>query len=200
MATKLTISTLCLVEQTRATVLNIKHHWHNKVDSLFLFTVHGGWGQWYPWQGCDVTCGNGTRVRLRTCTNPKPANGGQYCSDEPIDSGICILSACAGILQCLIYVGFKSLVKSRHLLMPHLNDICLLSVDGNWAEWNRWSGCDASCNTGQRYRNRSCTDPPPQHGGLDCSGNETDTKDCNTQPCPSMGMSMFLWDLPFCSY
>jgi len=83
---------------------------HNIVDLLCLFKEDGGWGQWYPWQGCDVTCGNGIRVRLRTCTNPKPANGGQYCPDEPMESAICILSACAGIVLCIICVCYKSLV------------------------------------------------------------------------------------------
>ena len=30
-----------------------------------------------------------------------------------------------------------------------------------------------------------CTNPAPQHGGADCTGDTEETRDCNTEPCPS---------------
>ncbi|XP_060591795.1 uncharacterized protein LOC132746607 [Ruditapes philippinarum] len=40
---------------------------------IFLFvpksSVDSHWAQWSSWTSCDVTCGNGKHLRLRTCTN-----------------------------------------------------------------------------------------------------------------------------------
>ena len=58
-------------------------------------------------------------------------------------------------------------------------------VNGNWTEWSAWSKCSETCGGGVMNRNRSCTDPEPQYGGLDCSGNRTDHEECNTHACPS---------------
>ena len=41
-----------------------------------------------------------------------------------------------------------------------------------------------SCGSGSRSRARECTNPSPSNGGADCSGDSTDTADCNTEPCP----------------
>ena len=51
----------------------------------FIFT-DGGWGAWSEWDICTATCGGGFQNRLRFCTNPEPANGGQDCSDTNVDS------------------------------------------------------------------------------------------------------------------
>ena len=42
-----------------------------------------------------MTCGAGQQERLRTCTNPPPANGGAQCSGSnketrPCDNGACV--------------------------------------------------------------------------------------------------------------
>ena len=41
--------------------------------------VHGHWGKWSRWSYCNVTCGNGHKIRTRICDNPKPENGGFDC-------------------------------------------------------------------------------------------------------------------------
>lgn len=51
--------------------------------------VNGDWSGWRNWFPCSVTCGNGTRSRLRTCSNPKPQYGGDYCSGENEQSEDC---------------------------------------------------------------------------------------------------------------
>ena len=56
-------------------------------------------------------------------------------------------------------------------------------VDGGWSE-PEWSECSATCGGGTQTRTRTCTNPAPAHGGLDCQGESTETQDCNTLPCP----------------
>ncbi|XP_028519571.1 coadhesin [Exaiptasia diaphana] len=58
-----------------------------------------------------------------------------------------------------------------------------IPVDGNLTEWGRWSNCSLTCGKGTRYRNRSCTYPPPAYGGKNCTGPYNDTQSCNPQPC-----------------
>ena len=38
-------------------------------------------GRWSSWGICNKNCGSGTqtRSRRRTCTNPRPQNGGRNC-------------------------------------------------------------------------------------------------------------------------
>ncbi|WAR30371.1 CADN-like protein, partial [Mya arenaria] len=49
------------------------------------------WGQW---SGCDVSCGNGTRSRARSCDNPAPAQGGDDCVGPKHDQDVCVLQTC----------------------------------------------------------------------------------------------------------
>ena len=44
--------------------------------------MHGAWGQWEEWEDCAVTCGGGQQSRTRACNNPKPARGGNNCTDD----------------------------------------------------------------------------------------------------------------------
>lgn len=56
-------------------------------------------------------------------------------------------------------------------------------IPGHWAGWSSWSTCSKMCNKGKRYRTRTCTDPPPLHGGQPCQGKATDEEGCNMEPC-----------------
>ena len=62
--------------------------------------------------------------------------------------------------------------------------IALVLVNGNWAAWESWAECSATCNNGGiRKRNRTCTDPAPMHGGDNCNSTingELETEACNT--------------------
>ncbi|OQR80277.1 hypothetical protein BIW11_05167, partial [Tropilaelaps mercedesae] len=52
-------------------------------------------------------------------------------------------------------------------------------TDGAWSSWGSWSECTAKCGRGYRTRTRSCTNPPPRHGGKDCPGDYMHRTDCH---------------------
>ncbi|XP_033639593.1 uncharacterized protein LOC117300041 isoform X3 [Asterias rubens] len=55
----------------------------------------GDWSGWTVWSQCDKTCGWGTRLRFRSCTNPAPRNGGRDCPDDgSMESRSCSEMAC----------------------------------------------------------------------------------------------------------
>uniref|UniRef100_A0A6P8J241 Coadhesin-like isoform X1 n=1 Tax=Actinia tenebrosa TaxID=6105 RepID=A0A6P8J241_ACTTE len=58
--------------------------------------VNGGMSAWSAWSTCSVTCGTGTRVRMRTCNNPKPNNGGLPCTESTVETGECSVQPCPG--------------------------------------------------------------------------------------------------------
>ena len=62
--------------------------------------------------------------------------------------------------------------------------IRLISVDGGYSDFEDWSECSAECGGGTQTRTRTCTNPAPAHGGADCVGDSTETRECNTQACP----------------
>ncbi|XP_033733950.1 uncharacterized protein LOC117323058 [Pecten maximus] len=128
--------------------------------------VHGKWTLWGDWTPCSVSClkpgsnTNGIQMKSRSCTNPKPKYGGDGCSGDDVD-----IKDCSPKNSC--------------------------PVHGKWTLWGDWTPCSVSClkpgsNTnGVQMRSRSCTNPKPEHGGHDCSGDDVDIKQCSpTNPCP----------------
>ena len=61
-----------------------------------------------------------------------------------------------------------------------------VSVDGGWSPWGNWTRCLKTCGAGYQTQHRTCTNPPPQHGGKDCQGNLNQSRQCEDQKhCPS---------------
>ncbi|XP_062619590.1 A disintegrin and metalloproteinase with thrombospondin motifs adt-1-like, partial [Saccostrea cucullata] len=114
--------------------------------------VHGGWsdwGNWIPFGKCSKSCGNGTQVyvKYRSCTNPRPRNGGRRCSGG----------------------------NSKYERKPCHVQKCTKAVDGGWSAWGSWkpsSKCSESCGNGTLtyVKYRSCTNPSPENGGKKCYG------------------------------
>lgn len=45
---------------------------------------------------CSVTCGNGVEIVSRSCTNPRPKNGGKPCPGEAKKKQPCSRISCPG--------------------------------------------------------------------------------------------------------
>ena len=58
-------------------------------------------------------------------------------------------------------------------------------MDGGWTTWGSYSPCTKSCGGGTHFRERSCTNPRPSHGGKMCVGNARQNHACNAAPCPT---------------
>jgi len=71
----------------------------------------------------------------------------------------------------------------------------LAPLDGGWSRWGDWSECTAKCGGGSQSRNRTCTEPAPAHGGLQCEGGTEETRECGSEPCPDYTMSILCDDV-----
>ncbi|XP_078378153.1 SCO-spondin-like isoform X5 [Oculina patagonica] len=117
--------------------------------------IDGKWTKWRAWEPCSVTCGGGTQMSRRSCTNPAPAFGGADCEGDSVRSRSCNENGCP--------------------------------VDGNWTAWGDWDLCSVTCAGGTQSRSRTCTNPPPQYGGQECTGKSKDVRSCNEVSCPIDG-------------
>ncbi|OWF44660.1 Hemicentin-1 [Mizuhopecten yessoensis] len=171
--------------------------------------IHGGWSAWSSWNTCSVTCASGIQHRTRTCTNPPAQYGGLTCGGSANDSQVCTLSPCpidgawtswAAWSTCTVTCGGGTSTRDRTCTDPSPqyggascagNDTAIMDcnmqvciIDGAWAAWNQWGTCTVTCGNGTRSRSRSCSDPLPLNGGLQCPGSSGDFSECNTQACP----------------
>ena len=62
----------------------------------FVFLANGSWGEWDSYGTCSVTCGDGTKSRARSCSNPTPFGDGSDCSGSSSQSSSCNNEACPG--------------------------------------------------------------------------------------------------------
>ena len=79
-----------------------------------------------------------------------------------------------------------SINGNKHLVCNQSLFVTL--VDGGYSSWTEWSQCSASCGGGRQHRFRTCTDPAPENGGIDCThlGESTEWQDCNNEVCHEM--------------
>ncbi|CAC5369493.1 unnamed protein product [Mytilus coruscus] len=60
---------------------------------------------------------------------------------------------------------------------------CTIPVDGQWGSWTTTS-CSMTCGNGMIYRNRTCNNPSPSDGGIECQGVDKESSVCNLGDCP----------------
>lgn len=173
--------------------------------------VDGGWSAWVTaGSGCSVTCGRGSKIRIRTCSNPAPVNGGRDCPGAVYDSTSCLLKECpvnggwtrwSPFTPCTTTCGVGYQTSTRTCTNPspqfggqpctgNNNDtrVCpnqpLCPVDGGWSPWKPYSSCSATCGFGSQTSTRECNSPAPENGGKPCEGNTTNTRPCtDLSPC-----------------
>ncbi|CAG0913212.1 unnamed protein product [Notodromas monacha] len=56
-------------------------------------------------------------------------------------------------------------------------------VNGGWTTWSAWSPCSSACGKGVRKRSRTCSNPVPLNGGLECPGADEQKAPCSSK-CP----------------
>jgi len=126
------------------------------------------------WDGGDCCGDNITTAWCETCAclDPEyavaceadPCHMNATCSDDGVPGGYSY--------NCTCNMGFSG-----------NGTACFL--DGGFSEWQSWGACSEECGPGVRSRNRTCDDPAPETGGLDCStlGPDMESESCNEGNC-----------------
>lgn len=77
--------------------------------SYSIHSVNGGWSAWASWSQwtkCTKNCGTGVQVRTRkrSCTNPRPLNGGRQCSGLSVGTTkrVCNTNPCPSEYDILV--------------------------------------------------------------------------------------------------
>ena len=177
--------------------------------------IDGGYTSWSEFSQCSRSCGNGTARRTRQCANPVPQFGGHNCSKfgSDIDFKRCYLRPCpinggygewSNYTECTQSCNGGTQKRSRQCNNPapkHGGRNCSslgpetaeqpcnifpCPIHGGYSEWTGFESCTSTCGGGMLIRRRNCTNPPPAHGGQDCSnlGPSMESIECNTQKCP----------------
>ncbi|XP_052220183.1 SCO-spondin-like isoform X8 [Dreissena polymorpha] len=165
------------------------------------------WSAWFELP-CSLTCGTGSKSRLRHCStgHADDCTGSHQetvpCTQNPcsVDGG---WTSWIAWTECDVTCGAGYMSRDRNCSNPvpkyggsdcsgthNETQSCTLSpcpVDGGWTSWTTWSGCDATCEIGNVFREKNCSNPVPKYGGSDCTGSHIETKSCTLNPCPVDG-------------
>ncbi|KAJ8312947.1 hypothetical protein KUTeg_010320 [Tegillarca granosa] len=174
--------------------------------------VNGEWGNWTSWSDCSVSCERGYRTRTRQCNEPSPNFGGMPCVGNSYDAEECVTGLKCPVdghwsvweewSECTVTCGNGTSLRTRicnnpapyfggRNCMGHDNESVVCNtdlncpVDGQWNTWNQWSDCSVTCECGYIHRERNCSNPFPNHGGKNCSGDPTQIITCFVnKTCP----------------
>ncbi|XP_020632434.1 coadhesin-like isoform X5 [Orbicella faveolata] len=174
--------------------------------------VDANWSEWSEFSPCTLSCGGGTHTRSRTCTNPPPKFDGQDCVGEGVDVQPCNTLPCPVDGKWTVWRGWSICTRTCGGGVQGRSRTCTnpppafggaqctgareetrscneepCPGDGKWSAWKAWTPCTVTCAGGTQSRSRTCTNPPPTHGGKECSGNGDETRSCNGRPCPVDG-------------
>jgi len=161
------------------------------------------WNAFGPWGPCNATCNGGTQIQTRT-ENPA-MYGGKNCTGDSEQSQPCNTQKCP--IDCTwnpfgpfgecdrpcgggkqnqtrtyhgAAFGGKNCTGSDTNFTDCNTQPC--PIDCVWNEWGAFGICNATCNGGIQTQTR--TQVPALYGGLECTGPDSNSTACNTQPCP----------------
>ncbi|KAA0195589.1 hypothetical protein HAZT_HAZT004273 [Hyalella azteca] len=90
-----------------------------------------------------------------------------YNSNNRVSSEGSLLLLSAGLADTANFSCVAENVAAKRVSPPAALKVY---VDGSWSSWSAWSECSADCGLGSQKRTRTCTAPPPGHGGASCQG------------------------------
>lgn len=105
--------------------------------ALLTVFVNGGWSVWSSWSECECGSRRAGRRRVRSCSAPRPLNGGQPCMGPDVQK-----------TQDCVDCDMDLYVDSLDELADESSDIVL----GRWSQWSEWSRCDTDCLQTRRRR------------------------------------------------
>nr|XP_034974876.1 adhesion G protein-coupled receptor B2 [Zootoca vivipara] len=167
--------------------------------------VHGLWEDWSPWSLCMMTCGQGSRTRMRQCVAPQ--HGGKACKGPEVQNKSCNIALCPVEGQWLDWGSWSRCSVSCSNGTQQRTRKCSVSAhgwaecrgahadarecynpecpatDSKWGPWNHWSLCSKTCDTGWQRRFRMCQGTGVQ--GYPCEGSGEEVKTCNEKKCPA---------------
>ncbi|XP_052252332.1 A disintegrin and metalloproteinase with thrombospondin motifs adt-2-like [Dreissena polymorpha] len=171
--------------------------------------VDGNWADWGHWSKCSATCNNGTQTRVRSCTNPAPANSGLSCSGPAVESNMCQSQLCpvngnwsgwSTWSGCSVTCDVGLRKKTRTCTNPKpdpwgdycvgesseyticLNEPCGV-INDSWSSWGAWESCAVTCGVGLKFRHRTCRNLSPSTYSKTCAGEFKDFAVCVNTPC-----------------
>ena len=142
-------------------------------------------------------------MRTRTCTDPPPSDGGSDCVTQglgpTIETQSCNEQACGKNIfkkqsnkSQIYFTGLKIVSTVNEIVRywffkMNVFHISVQPINGGYTEWSTFSDCSTTCGDGAQMRFRTCSDPLPSDGGLDCVaqglGSTIETKFCNLGQC-----------------
>ena len=177
--------------------------------SKTVCAIDGGWSVWSNWTDCTARCGNGLRIRTRTCDNPLPQNRGQNCTGDKVMTEKCHVncdlepawsmwmpwSTCSASCNkghqvrwrfCRHKTLYKKLLNcsgnGHFQTQAQICEVQKCNYSSVWTAWTPWSGCSKSCQGGTRTRQRYCLS---EIIGIKCKGENRRIEKCTMQDCPT---------------
>ncbi|XP_078390988.1 SCO-spondin-like [Cetorhinus maximus] len=159
--------------------------------------VNGRWSSWSPWSICDRSCGGGKSLRMRSCTDPPPKNGGRRCPGERFEVMLCNVQPC-GVGGCPVGLEYvdcankcpRACIDFQSGIVCSDPGVCeagcrcpdgYLEQDGVCvAPWQ----CQCTDTLGQTWapgsmRHIDCNNCTCAEGQITCSNNTCPTSDCS---------------------
>uniref|UniRef100_A0A0N4Z5A2 Uncharacterized protein n=1 Tax=Parastrongyloides trichosuri TaxID=131310 RepID=A0A0N4Z5A2_PARTI len=168
----------------------------------------GSWSSWSEWGTCQSYSGTYGQVRTRQCqgsgcvggneearhcTPPSTGNGGgcNVCGTGNSGNGVWSnwseWSLCEETSQGPVQKRTRQCLSGSCQGYNQETESCIQYSQPStpeWENWSSWSQCSATCGGGVQTRTRQCD---TQCGVCQCSGNNQETQQCNTQACCTWG-------------